>query len=617
MKKYLLILQLCLFCVIVSNAQKLIVNAPSRVSAGENFRLTYTVSTQNVSDFRLGSVPEALEVITGPYTSSQSSFQMINGHTSSTSSVTYTFILCASKNGTFTISPAHVVANGRKLASKAVKITVSGASQSGNGSPRMHDDSDNQPRLREAGTPIQGGDLFIKVSANKRRVHEQEPVLLTYKVYTLVDLTELEGKMPDLTGFHTQEIPLPQQKSYHIERVNGRAYRCVTWSQYVMYPQMTGKLEIPSITFTGTVIQQNRNVDPFEAFLNGGSGYIEVKKKIKAPGVTIQVDPLPKRPVIIVIRLLEMRKRKLKLKKFGDLSLLKQLMPDVSSSRKSLKFWLMIATLALLIVMLARPQMGTKISQEKRKGIEVIISLDISNSMRAEDVVPSRLDKSKMLVENMVDNFTNDKVGLVVFAGDAFIQLPITSDYVSAKMFLQNTDPSLIATQGTDLAGAIELSSKSFTQQDKVGRAILIITDGEDHEGGAIEAAEKARKNGIRVFVLGVGSTKGSPVPDGNGGYMKDNSGQEVISALNEEMCKQVAQAGGGAYIHVDNTSLAQRQLNDELTKLQKGDISSVVYSEYDEQFQAVGILVLILLIIEMLILERKNPFFKKIKLFK
>mgnify|MGYP003181418493 FL=1 len=322
-------------------------------------------------------------------------------------------------------------------------------------------------------------------------------------------------------------------------------------------------------------------------------------------------------PVIIVMRLLEMRKRKLKLKKFGDLSLLKQLMPDVSSSRKSLKFWLMVAALALLIVMLARPQMGTKISQEKRKGIEVIISLDISNSMRAEDVVPSRLDKSKMLVENMVDNFTNDKVGLVVFAGDAFIQLPITSDYVSAKMFLQNTDPSLIATQGTDLAGAIELSSKSFTQQDKVGRAILIITDGEDHEGGAIEAAEKARKNGIRVFVLGVGSTKGSPVPDGNGGYMKDNSGQEVISALNEEMCKQVAQAGGGAYIHVDNTSLAQRQLNDELTKLQKGDISSVVYSEYDEQFQAVGILVLILLIIEMLILERKNQLFKKIKLFK
>lgn len=322
-------------------------------------------------------------------------------------------------------------------------------------------------------------------------------------------------------------------------------------------------------------------------------------------------------PVFILIRLLGIRKRKRKLKKFGDIELVKQLMPDVSYSRRALKFWLMMAALALIIVMLARPQMGTKISQEKRSGIEVIISLDISNSMRAEDVVPSRLDKSKMLIENMVDNFTNDKVGLVVFAGDAFIQLPITSDYVSAKMFLQNVDPSLIATQGTDLAGAINLSSKSFTQQDKVGRAILIITDGEDHEGGAIEAAKKARKNGIRVFVLGVGSPKGSPVPDGNGGYMKDNTGQEVMSALNEDMCKQIAEAGGGAYIHVDNTSLAQRQLNDELTRLQKGDLSSVIYSEYDEQFQAVGILVLLLLVIETLILERKNPLFGKIKLFK
>lgn len=321
-------------------------------------------------------------------------------------------------------------------------------------------------------------------------------------------------------------------------------------------------------------------------------------------------------PVFILIRLLGIRKRKRKLKKFGDIELVKQLMPDVSYSRRALKFWLMMAALALIIVMLARPQMGTKISQEKRSGIEVIISLDISNSMRAEDVVPSRLDKSKMLIENMVDNFTNDKVGLVVFAGDAFIQLPITSDYVSAKMFLQNVDPSLIATQGTDLAGAIDLSSKSFTQQDKVGRAILIITDGEDHEGGAIEAAKKARKNGIRVFVLGVGSPKGSPVPDGNGGYMKDNTGQEVMSALNEDMCKQIAEAGGGAYIHVDNTSLAQRQLNDELTRLQKGDLSSVIYSEYDEQFQAVGILVLLLLVIETLILERKNPLLGKIKLF-
>lgn len=296
MKRYLLVLQILLSCVLCSKAQKFSVNAPSHVSVGENFRLTYTVSTQNVNDFRIGNIPEALEIITGPYTSSQSSFQMVGGHTSSTSSVTYTFILCATKNGVYTIPPAYIVANGKRITSKSAKVKVSGTSTNGNGAARMHDDSDRQPRLRDAGTPISGGDLFIKVSANKRRVHEQEPVLLTYKVYTLVDLTQLEGKMPDLTGFHTQEIPLPQQKSFHIERINGRAYRCVTWSQYVMYPQMTGKLEIPSITFNGTVIQQNRNVDPFEAFLNGGSGYIEVKRAIKAPGMTVQVDPLPTRP---------------------------------------------------------------------------------------------------------------------------------------------------------------------------------------------------------------------------------------------------------------------------------------------------------------------------------
>lgn len=312
-----------------------------------------------------------------------------------------------------------------------------------------------------------------------------------------------------------------------------------------------------------------------------------------------------------------LRKRKKQLAKFGDPALLKQLMPDLSSTRREIKFWLMISVIALLAVMLARPQMGTKISQEQRQGIEVVIALDISNSMKATDVVPSRLDKSKMLIENLVDNFTNDKVGLIVFAGDAFVQLPITSDYVSAKMFLQNIDPSLIAVQGTNLAEAIELSSRSFTKQDKIGRAIIVITDGEDHEGGAEKAAKEAKKNGMRVFVLGVGSPKGSPIPDGNGGYMKDNTGQEVMSALNEQMCKQIAQAGGGAYIHVDNNNVAQRQLDNEIAKLQKGDILNVVYSEYDEQFQAVGILVLLILVIETIILESKNPLLKRIKLFK
>ena len=295
MKRYLLVVSLLMITWAVS-AQTLTANAPSQVQNGENFRLTYTVNTSNASDFRIGEIPEALEIITGPYTSEQSNFQMVNGHTSSSSSITYTYILCANKNGSYTIPAARVHANGKTITSNPLKVTVSGKAAGTGNAPKMHDDYDDRPQMRAAGTPISGSDLFIKVSANKQRVHEQEPILLTYKVYTLVDLTQLEGKMPDLTGFHSQEVKMPQQKSFHIESVNGRNYRCVTWSQYVMYPQMTGDLEIPSITFNGTVIQQNRNVDPFEAFLNGGSGYVEVKRSIKAPGLKIHVDPLPKRP---------------------------------------------------------------------------------------------------------------------------------------------------------------------------------------------------------------------------------------------------------------------------------------------------------------------------------
>ena len=278
--------------VIAAAAQRLVADAPAEVAVGEQFRLTYTVNTQNVTGFRVGTIPAELEVLMGPSTSSQSSFQMVNGHTSSSSSITYTYIICANKAGTYSIPAAHISVGGKTIASNQLRIKVSGASRQG----AQGQQGQGEGGLRPAGSRISGSDLFIKVSANKRRVHEQEPILLTYKVYTLVDLTSLKGNMPDLKGFHTQEVQLPQQKSYKIETVNGRPYRTVTWSQYVMFPQITGKLEIPSITFDGIVIQQNRDVDPFEAFFNGGSGYVEVKKKIKAPGLTIQVDPLPARP---------------------------------------------------------------------------------------------------------------------------------------------------------------------------------------------------------------------------------------------------------------------------------------------------------------------------------
>lgn len=284
-----------IICAISVMAQTISVNCPQHVGVGEQFKLMYTIQTQDVKGFRAGNIPDGLDVLMGPSTSSQSSFQMVNGHTSSSSSITYTYILSAEKAGNYTIPAAHAMVNGKQATSPSVKLKVSGQAQgNGNGGSNMRQEPGAQ--VRQAGARISGNDLFIKVSANKNHVHEQEPILLTYKVYTQVELTQLEGKMPDLKGFHTQEIPLPQQKSFHIENVNGRPYRCVTWSQYVMYPQMTGKLEIPSITFKGIVVQENRNVDPFEAFFNGGSGYVEVKKDIVAPAVNITVDPLPQRP---------------------------------------------------------------------------------------------------------------------------------------------------------------------------------------------------------------------------------------------------------------------------------------------------------------------------------
>lgn len=322
-------------------------------------------------------------------------------------------------------------------------------------------------------------------------------------------------------------------------------------------------------------------------------------------------------PILGVVYLFGLYRSRKKLKKAGDIELLKELMPDVSVWRPAAKFCLLLTALALMIIMLARPQFGTKINNEKRTGIETIIAMDISNSMLAEDVVPSRLDRSKMMVENLVDNFNDDKIGLIVFAGDAFVQLPITSDYVSAKMFLESIDPSMMASQGTDAAAAINMAVNSFTHDEGVGKAIILITDGEDHEGEALEAAANAKEKGMRVYVLGVGSPKGAPIPiPGTNDFMTDNSGKTVMSALNEEMCKQIASAGGGVYIHVDNNSNAQLQLNNELDKLAKKEMETTIYSEYDDQFQAVCIIVLILLIIEVCILERKNPIFRKFSLF-
>ena len=322
-------------------------------------------------------------------------------------------------------------------------------------------------------------------------------------------------------------------------------------------------------------------------------------------------------PVMVLMMAWAEWRRRRNIKKLGDKQLINALMTDASAKRRWIKFLLMQMAIALVIIMVARPQMGVKVSHEKRNGIEALICLDISNSMLATDVAPSRLQKSKMLIENLVDHFTKDKIGLIVFAGDAYVQLPITSDYVSAKMFLQNIEPSLIQTQGTNIGEAIHLASNSFTQQENIGKAIIVITDGEDHEGGAMEAAKEASEQGYKVFILGIGNTSGAPIPVAGGGYLTDNTGNTVMTSLNEQMCKDIAAAGKGTYIHVDNTSTAQESLNNELSKMQKGDMESVVYSEFEEVYQWFGLVAVILLILEVIISETVNPFFKRFSLYK
>lgn len=294
MRKLYFIMMLFVMSVI-AYGQRVTVDAPSHVAVGEQFQIEYSVNTQDVRGFSPGRMPEGVELLYGPSTSSQSSFQMINGHTSSTSSVSYTYVAVATKKGTFTIPAARANVGGKIVSSTPVKLSASGtskASSSSRSGAYQQDDDDPYTYHHSSPKVPAGEELFIHVTANKQRVHEQEPVLLTYKVYTLVELTQLDGKMPDLQGFHSQEIKQPQQKAYHRETYHGRSYNCVTWSQYVVFPQMTGKLEIPEITFQGVVLHETR--DPI-AFITG-RGYEEERRRIKAPGLTIQVDPLPTRP---------------------------------------------------------------------------------------------------------------------------------------------------------------------------------------------------------------------------------------------------------------------------------------------------------------------------------
>jgi Ca-activated chloride channel family protein len=323
-------------------------------------------------------------------------------------------------------------------------------------------------------------------------------------------------------------------------------------------------------------------------------------------------------PVLTAIFILQEIRRKRSLKQFGNTVLLACFMPNVSKTRPHVKFYIQLTALTLIIIVLAQPQFGTKVETEKRQGIELMVALDVSNSMMAQDVQPNRLERAKQTLSRLVDEMEGDKIGLIVFAGDAYVQLPITVDHVSAKMFLSSISPNMVPRQGTAIGTAIDMAIKSFgSKKTDVGRAIVVITDGENHEDDAMGAANLAKENGITVHVIGMGKPEGAPIPvPGTANFRQDKEGNVVVSKLNEEMCRSIAQAGGGVYARADNTNTALRAVSKELDALSKAEITTKVFSDYNEQFQSFALIALLLLIADCFVFGRKNKVLSKIRIF-
>ncbi len=323
-------------------------------------------------------------------------------------------------------------------------------------------------------------------------------------------------------------------------------------------------------------------------------------------------------PVFTVLFVLARRSKKKAIMRFGDLSVISQLMPLVSFKRPVYKFSVLMLSLAFIILGQAGPQFGSKLQKVKRKGVEIVIALDVSNSMLANDIKPNRLEKSKRAISGLVEKLGDDKIGLVVFAGEAYTQLPITSDYSSARLFLSGITTDIVPIQGTAIGAAIQLASNSFTPESESSKAIVVITDGENHQDDAIKAAEAAREKGIIVHTIGMGLPEGAPVPiKGKPGvFRKDASGNVVVTKLDENMLKQIAAAGEGAYIRANNTNVGLNALFKEINKMDKTLLESKVYAEYDERFQYFILAGLFFLLLEFLLLGRKNRKFMKINIF-
>ena len=311
-------------------------------------------------------------------------------------------------------------------------------------------------------------------------------------------------------------------------------------------------------------------------------------------------------PVTLVLYAFQRHLRKKRLKKIGDGKLVGQLMPSYSGSKGWVRVILFSLAFLFFIVGLSRPQIGAKLKEHKTKGAEIMIVLDVSNSMLAEDYSPNRLERAKLAISRLVDKLKEDRIGLVVFAGNSFVQLPITSDYVSAKMFLNSISTESVPVQGTAIGDAITTAIKSFSAQSEKSRAIIVITDGENHEDDPVEAAKQAADIGIKVYTIGVGSTEGQPIPM-NGGLLKDKDGNIVVTHLDEKTLRDIADAGKGAYVHAGNDEFGLNPIVEDLRRLQDEQLSSVVFEEYNEQFMYFLAIALAFFVVEMLVGEKRS----------
>ena len=324
-------------------------------------------------------------------------------------------------------------------------------------------------------------------------------------------------------------------------------------------------------------------------------------------------------PLLIVFFVMMARKKKKAIAEFGNPELLEPLMPLLSFRRGAWKFVMLMLALVFVIIGVAGPQFGSKLQQVKKKGVELMIALDVSNSMMAQDIKPRRLENAKLAIARMVEKLSNDKVGLIVFAGDAYVQLPITTDYSSAKLFLSNISTDVVPIQGTAIGSAIDLAAKSFTPETETSKAIIVITDGENHQDDAVAAAKRAREKGITVHTIGMGLEQGAPIPEKGhpGQFMKDGSGNIVVSKLDEKTLKEIAKSGEGLYVRASNTEVGLTQLLDEVNRMEKTLLEERIYTDYAEKYQYFLLVGLFFIFLEFMILGRKNKHFMKINLFR